>query len=262
MRNLFISECIKLKRKKIIALFVAAIIIDIFIVSTTILDIAQPRFDLLYLRSFSVISTFLHPFIISIIGIYIISGEYKNNTIIHLITAPISPVKFIFSKAMILAAMALLLTIAAAIMFSAGFVIIGNEASVKLLGRMLVHLFTDTITFSIAFLPIFLIIVLSRNNEIIPIISFAAYSGIVFFKNTGALFDEKYSVIRWIIDYLHPLGSANMVHTQLLHNFFPNPEIYSISSPNVNWMLFIVCFSAMSLLTIGLIIAALRKQDY
>ncbi len=262
MHNLFISECIKLKRKKILALIIAAIVIDVIIVSTTISSMAQPQFLLLYLRNYSTISAFIHPLVISIIGIYTVSDEYKNNTINYLVTVPVSPIKFIFAKMMILMALAFLLTIAATVMFGFCFIILRNDIPTQFLGNVLFHLFTDTITFSIAFLPIFLLTILLRSNEIISIISYIAYSGIVFFKNTGALTDEKYSVIRWVLNYFHPLGNADMVHSQLLYKFIPNPEIYNIISPNVNWILSIICFIGMSILSIGFSISVLKKQNY
>lgn len=262
LRNLFISECIKLKRKKVLALIIAAIVIDVLIVSTTISSMAEPQFPLLYLRNFSTISALIHPLVISLIGIYIVSDEYKNNTINHLVTVPISPIKFVFGKMMILTALAFLLTIVTAVMFGACFIIFGDDSSTQLIGNILFHLLNNTITFSFSFLPIFLIIILSRSNIIVPIVSYIAYSGIVFFKGTGALMDEKYSLIRWIIDYLHPLGNSVMVNNELLYKFVPNPETYGIISPEVNWILSIICFIGMSLLSIGLSISVLKKQNY
>ncbi len=263
MHNLFIAEIIKLKRKKILALIVAAFVIDVVIILTTINDgMPQPQFLGLYRRAFTTISSVLHPLIISLIGIYIVSDEYKNDTINHIVTAPVPPAKFVFAKIMILQALTLLLTIAVAVIFGICFILFGEGNSIKLLENVILHLFVNSITFTLAFLPILLIVIIFRSNIIIPIVSLLVFSGVIILKNSGTISVTSNSISEWVLNYLHPLGNASMIDSALTYRFVPNPEVYGIISPDINWAVSLACFLGVLLLSVGFSIVILNRQNH
>lgn|GEM_PF-799354 len=263
MRNLFIAECIKLKRKKILLLILVAVAIEAIMIVNRLLSPDYQFIDL-YIQDFQPITMGIHTIIIYLIGISIFYDEYKNKTISYVATAPVSPAKFILSKMMIIGALSILQMIVTSVFFGIAFIISSGENSIHLLGFVLFHLLVSSITFTITLVPIMLIIVVLKGNALFSILTTVLYSGIVVIKSGGYFIGN--SVVEWLLEYLHPLGNAVLISSRLfqkiVYQFVPNPEIYGMTPVNIDWLLSIGFLIGVSLLCICISIALLKRQNY
>lgn len=258
MLNTISAEWMKCKRGKLFLFFIIAMAIYTGCI-LSVLPSPKQVLQISFLELFSDALTFIiliHLIVLGLLATTIFSSEYRNNTIRQLFTIPVSAKQFLFAKIFVVMIFSILLMFGFAVSLTlVGFISGAVEMTAHNVGMVFAISLIDAITISIAIIPILLVMIVSKQNFMLPILAVLIYTLTILLPNMGMV-----TISNDLIAYIFPLGNMGIIHNTLVYNSFST--VLSVTMPTADWRLCIICLCFFTIVFSVLSVLALKKQEH
>jgi len=256
--NTISAELLKYKRGKLFLFFIIVMAIYtgcILSVLPSPRQVLQISFLGLFTDAFSFV-ILIHLMVLGLLATTIFSIEYRHNTIRQLFTIPVSAKQFLFAKIFIVMIFSILLMFGFAISLTlVGFITGAVEMTAHNVGMVFAISLTDAITMSIAIIPILFVMIISKQNFLLPIIAVFVYTLIILLPNMGMV-----TISNDLMAYIFPLGSMAVIHNTLVYNSFS--PVLPVTMPTADWRLCIICLCLFAIIFSVMSVLTLKKQEH
>lgn len=258
MLNNISAELMKCKRGKMLLFFLVAVILYIaciFVALPSPGQISTISYLWLFYDSFSFIFL-IHIMVLGLLSATMFSNEYRNNTIRQLITTPVSAAQFLFSKQAVIMMFSVLLMLSYSISVTLIATITQSmELTAFNISMIFIISIVDAVTICMALAPIFLIMVVSKQNYLFPVLAVFIYTVISLLPSMGMI-----TISNKIMSYAFPLGSVAVVHNTLVYGAFSSE--LSVTMPSESWIMCLICLCLYVILCSVLSVAVIKKQEH
>ncbi len=170
MLNVLATECMKLRRNKLVLILsIVAVLLPIVLIGKDIVQFkGRPPIDILtWLPSLSqVCQLIIYPVLGGFILTFLIQKEYGDHTIINTLTAPVKRVTFIIGKIVIWFIWQLLLTVIFTLISCCGaYLLYGQQTLLEFLPKVILSGLLNGLLSWAVFTPIAWMAVLQRENS-------------------------------------------------------------------------------------------------
>lgn len=256
MKEYIASEFLKEKKQKHIYLAIICLstIAAIFISNSYKL---MGKAGILDLYCDNIQMYFFVTLIFSLLYTVVLFGdEYRYQTIYQLQMIPIKPLKFIFSKMIMVVCFNAFVMISAIVECILIIVVHGFHLTVYSIIIFLMINLVDILLLTMVMLPVALLVICCKENTIISLILSTGYIMLGLIMPGLPL---KQEIAQKMTTYLHPLGSYALIHNWLIYKFIPY-ETSMILKPEENAGLALIGLMVWSIICCKIMQVLMKKS--
>lgn len=213
MRNYFIAELIKLKRRKFFVFLLATSCLILIIIMQTV-KMGSISFTTLFYNA-NLIILFIHTIMAAIVSVMIFCKDYETGMMRQMLIVPVSMIKVFTAKIFLVMLISIFMSLVASlqiIIVSLAKQLPDTTISAMTTIFMLYVIFSVIIICGI--LPIISIAIACKQNTIIPTLSTFLYVGIMLVPSMGG--GQKNNFMDMVFTYFYPMSSAFSIFNELM----------------------------------------------